>query len=65
MVKDRLTLGNCNITNIPPALRSTPQIDVTFEIKATGTLVVSALEKGTGGRNSNPEPKTLPLNYEP
>jgi len=48
MVKDCHKLGQFDITNIPPASRGTPQIDVTFEIDANGILVVSALEKGTG-----------------
>lgn len=48
MVKDCHKLGQFDITNIPPAPRGTPQIDVTFEIDANGILVVSALEKGTG-----------------
>merc|ERR1711931_186896 len=48
MTKDNHQLGKFDITNIPPAPRGVPQIEVTFEIDANGILVVSAEDKGTG-----------------
>merc|ERR1712083_785020 len=36
------------LTNIPPAPRGVPQIEVTFDIDSNGILNVSALEKGSG-----------------
>merc|ERR1712083_729785 len=36
------------LTNIPPAPRGTPQIEVTFDVDSNGILNVSALEKGSG-----------------
>merc|ERR1712027_133069 len=39
-----------DLTNIPPAPRGVPQIEVTFEIDANGILVVSAEDKGTGSK---------------
>merc|ERR1712134_240718 len=48
MTKDCHLLGKFDLTNIPPAPRGTPQIEVTFEIDANGILNVSALEKGSG-----------------
>ena len=41
-------LGKFDLTNIPPAPRGTPQIEVTLDVDANGILNVSALEKGTG-----------------
>merc|ERR1711910_5332 len=48
MTKDNHQLGKFDLTNIPPAPRGVPQIEVTFEIDANGILVVSAEDKGTG-----------------
>ena len=42
------SLGQFNLTDIPPAPRGVPQIEVTFDIDANGILHVSALDKGTG-----------------
>ena len=42
------SLGQFNLTDIPPAPRGTPQIEVTFDIDANGILHVSAKDKGTG-----------------
>merc|ERR1712072_629210 len=50
MTKDNHQLGKFDITGIPPAPRSVPQIEVTFEIDANGILVVSAEDKGTGSK---------------
>ena len=48
MTKDNHKLGQFDLTNIPPAPRGTPQIEVTFEIDANGILNVGAEDKGTG-----------------
>ncbi|KAF9582784.1 ATPase with role in protein import into the ER [Lunasporangiospora selenospora] len=48
MTKDNNMLGKFELTNIPPAPRGVPQIEVTFEIDANGILRVSASDKGTG-----------------
>ena len=45
------SLGQFNLTDIPPAQRGTPQIEVTFDIDANGILHVSAKDKGTGKEN--------------
>ena len=43
--------GELNVTDIPPAPRGMPQIEVTFDIDANGILHVSAKDKGTGKEN--------------
>lgn len=48
LAKDNKSLGQFNLTDIPPAPRGTPQIEVTFDIDANGILNVSAKDKGTG-----------------
>jgi len=48
MTRDNHILGKFDLTNIPPAPRGTPQIEVTLDVDANGILNVSALEKGTG-----------------
>lgn len=48
MTKDNHLLGKFELTNIPPAPRGVPQIEVTFEIDANGILNVAAEDKGTG-----------------
>lgn len=48
MTKDNHMLGKFDLTNIPPAPRGVPQIEVSFEIDANGILQVSAADKGTG-----------------
>merc|ERR1719420_524275 len=48
MAKDNHMLGKFELTNIPPAPRGVPQIEVTFEIDANGILQVGASDKGTG-----------------
>jgi molecular chaperone DnaK len=48
MAKDDISLGQFNLTGIPPAPRGTPQIEVTFDINADGVLNVSAKDLGTG-----------------
>jgi len=52
MTKDNNQLGKFDLTNIPPAPRGQPQIEVTFEIDANGILTVSAIDKGTGKSES-------------
>merc|ERR1712130_92910 len=53
MTKDNHQLGKFDLTNIPPAPRGVPQIEVTFETDANGILVVSAEDKGTGSKEKN------------
>ena len=48
MTKDNHLLGKFDLTNIPPAPRGVPQIEVSFEVDANGILQVSASDKGTG-----------------
>jgi len=46
--KDNKTIGRFNLTDIPPAQRGLPQIEVTFDIDVNGILHVSAKDLGTG-----------------
>src|SRR5580698_4257110 len=46
--KDDKTIGKFHLTDIPPAPRGVPQIEVTFDIDANGILHVSAKDLGTG-----------------
>lgn len=48
MAKDNKTLGRFQLTDIPPAPRGIPQIEVTFDIDKDGIVKVSAKDKGTG-----------------
>lgn len=48
MAKDNRSIGRFQLTDIPPAPRGVPQIEVTFDIDANGILNVSAKDKGTG-----------------
>jgi molecular chaperone DnaK len=48
MAKDNRTIGRFHLSDIPPAPRGMPQIEVTFDIDANGILHVSAKDKGTG-----------------
>jgi len=48
MAKDNRTIGRFHLSDIPPAPRGVPQIEVTFDIDANGILHVSAKDKGTG-----------------
>ncbi len=52
MAKDNKTLGRFHLAGIPAAPARIPQIEVTFDIDANGIVNVSALEKGTGTRQS-------------
>src|SRR5437870_2955816 len=49
--KDNRLLGTFNLTDIPPAPRGMPQIEVTFNIDVNGILTVSAKDLGTGKEN--------------
>ncbi|WP_111672386.1 molecular chaperone DnaK [Algoriphagus litoralis] len=46
--KDNRSIGRFQLSDIPPAPRGVPQIEVTFDIDANGILNVSAKDKGTG-----------------
>lgn len=48
MASDNKTLGRFQLTDIPPAPRGIPQIEVTFKIDANGIVNVSAKDKATG-----------------
>ena len=49
--KHNKALGDFNLSDIAPAPRGMPQIEVTFDIDANGILHVSAKDKGTGKEN--------------
>jgi len=51
MSKANKSLGQFNLTDIPPSPRGMPQIEVTFDIDANGILHVSAKDKATGKEN--------------
>jgi molecular chaperone DnaK len=51
MARDNKSLGQFNLTDIPPAPRGMPQIEVAFDIDANGILHVSARDKATGKEN--------------
>jgi molecular chaperone DnaK len=46
--KDNRTIGKFHLTDIPPAPRGVPQVEVTFDIDANGILHVGAKDLGTG-----------------
>ncbi|RQW88703.1 MAG: molecular chaperone DnaK [Geobacter sp.] len=52
MAPDNKTLGNFELTGIPPAPRGVPQVEVTFDIDANGIVHVSAKALGTGQEQS-------------
>ena len=51
MAAGNKSLGRFDLTDIPPAMRGTPQIEVTFDIDANGIMHVSAKDKATGKEN--------------
>ena len=51
MTKDNNTLGNFQLSSIPPAPRGVPQIEVAFDLDSNGILNVSATDKSTGKSN--------------
>ena len=48
MANQNKSLGKFNLTDIPPAPRGVPQVEVIFDIDANGILHVTAKDKGTG-----------------
>ena len=52
MASDNKTLGNFQLTNIPPAPRGIPQIEVKFDIDANGIVNVTAKDLGTNKEQS-------------
>ncbi|MBM3186318.1 MAG: molecular chaperone DnaK [Bacteroidetes bacterium] len=52
MASDNKTLGRFQLSDIPPAPRGVPQIEVTFDIDANGIMNISAKDKGTGKQQS-------------
>jgi len=51
MASGNKSLGQFNLTDIPPSPRGMPQIEVTFDIDANGILHVGAKDKATGKEN--------------
>ena len=49
---DNRSLGQFNLTDIPPAPRNMPKVEVTFAIDANGIMNVSAMDMGTGKQQS-------------
>jgi molecular chaperone DnaK len=52
MAKDNKSIGRFLLTDIPPAMRGVPQIEVIFDINADGIINVSAIDKGTNKQQS-------------
>ncbi len=52
MANQNKSLGKFQLTDIPPAPRGVPQIEVTFDIDADGIVNVSAEDKGTGKKQN-------------
>ena len=52
MANDNKSLGRFQLTDIPPAQRGVPQIEVTFDIDANGIMNISAKDKATGKEQS-------------
>ncbi|HOP57568.1 MAG TPA: molecular chaperone DnaK [Bacillota bacterium] len=52
MARDNKTLGHFQLSDIPPAPRGIPQIEVKFDIDANGIVNVSAKNMATGKANS-------------
>ena len=52
MAADNKSLGRFQLTDIPPAQRGVPQIEVTFDIDANGIMNISAKDKATGKEQS-------------
>lgn len=51
MAQHNKSLGRFDLTEIPPAPRGVPQVEVTFDIDANGIMHVSAKDKATGKEN--------------
>ena len=54
MTGDNNSLGKFYLDGIPPAPRGLPQVEVTFDIDATGILNISAQDESTGKTNQVP-----------
>jgi molecular chaperone DnaK len=52
MAGDNKTLGRFQLSDIPPARRGEPQVEVTFDIDANGIMSISAKDKATGKEQS-------------
>ncbi len=52
MANDNKSLGRFQLSDIPPARRGEPQIEVTFDIDANGIMSISAKDKATGKEQS-------------
>ncbi len=52
MARDNRPVGRFILSDIPPAPRGVPQIEVSFDMDANGILSVSAVDKGTGKQQS-------------
>ena len=52
MAQDNKSIGRFELTDIPPAPRGVPQVEVTFDLDANGILHVSAKDLGTGKQQS-------------
>jgi len=52
MANDNTSLGQFNLEGLPPAPRGVPQIDVTFDIDASGILKASAKDRASGKSQS-------------
>jgi molecular chaperone DnaK len=52
MAADNITLGRFQLTDIPPAMRGVPKIEVTFDIDANGIISVYAKDQGTGKKRN-------------
>ena len=52
MARDNRTVGRFILSDLPPAPRGVPQIEVSFDMDANGILSVSAKDKGTGKEQS-------------
>merc|ERR1711994_272153 len=52
MAADNKLLGQFDLVGIPPAPRGVPQIEVSFDIDANGTVNVGAVDKSTGKKQS-------------
>jgi molecular chaperone DnaK len=52
MAGDNMTLGRFELTDLPPAPRGVPQVEVSFDIDANGIVNVSAKDMGTGKEQS-------------